>query len=156
MSGIEVQALLSERNVQIPVIFVTGAAEIHIAVEAMREGAADFIEKPFESEHLLARVHVMIARDEARRLGSGERDEVVRRMQLLTPRELRVLELVVAGNTSKEIARSLGGSHRTVDIHRQHLMEKMNAFSLADLVRMRLLAIDADGVVTTGTRASRI
>ncbi|MEO7433271.1 MAG: response regulator [Dokdonella sp.] len=140
MSGIEVQALLGERNVQLPVIFLTGTSEVHIAVEAMREGAADFIEKPFEPDHLLARVHAMIVRDAARRHDSGERNDVLRRIKLLTPRELSVMALVVAGNTSKQIARTLGGSHRTVDIHRHHLMEKMNAVSVADLVRMGLLA----------------
>ncbi len=144
MSGLEVQASLKQRRAALPVIFLTAAADIPIAVAAMREGAVDFIEKPFENEHLLTRVRQAIERslDDMRR--AEERNRTLHRLETLTPREHEVLELVVSGMTAKEIARKLGASHRTIEIHRGHVMEKMAAASLADLVRMRLLAQDTD------------
>jgi RNA polymerase sigma factor (sigma-70 family) len=140
MGGLEVQANLNRRGVTLPVIFLTGAADIPIAVAAMREGAADFVEKPFQNEYLLARVCQVIEHHRKHREREEERRLALRNLALLTPREHEVLELVVAGKTSKEIARELGASYRTVEVHRTHLMEKMSAATLADLVRMRLLA----------------
>jgi two-component system, LuxR family, response regulator FixJ len=138
MDGLAVQAELNRRNVVLPTIFLTGAADVPVAVAAMRAGAADFIEKPFENEHLLARVQQVIARHAQRMAEMAERLEVARRMATLTPREREVLDLVVTGLTSKEIARKLENSPRTVEIHRTHVMEKLQAETLADLVRMRL------------------
>lgn len=142
MSGLEVQASLKQRRSALPVIFLTAAADIPIAVVAMREGAVDFIEKPFENEHLLTRVRQAIERslDDVPR--AQERNLTAIRLQTLTPREHEVLDLVVSGMTAKEIAKRLGASHRTIEIHRGHIMEKMAAANLADLVRMRLLAQD--------------
>lgn len=140
ISGLEVQARLNQLRVALPVIFLTGAADIPIAVAAMREGAVDFVEKPFDNEHLLARVRQAIERHRRQRRNEGERHAAAQQLARLTPREHEVLDLVVAGKTSKEIARLLGASHRTVEVHRNHLMEKMGASTLADLVRMRLLA----------------
>jgi RNA polymerase sigma factor (sigma-70 family) len=142
MSGLEVQARLNQRGVSLPVIFLTGSADIPIAVAAMREGAVDFVEKPFENDDLLARVRRAIAHHHRHRKIEEDRQIVLQRLATLTPREREVLELVVAGNTNKEIARVLGASHRTIEIHRVHLMEKMTASTLADLVRMRLLVGD--------------
>ncbi len=139
MNGLEVQAELNRRGVDIPTIFLTGASDVPIAVAAMRSGAADFLEKPFENEHLVARVRQAIERHHQQRLNAEERRVIGIRFASLTPRELEVLELVVAGQTSKEIARALGASHRTIEIHRNHLMEKTNAESLADLIRLRLI-----------------
>lgn len=138
MSGLEVQRELNRLQVELPVIFLTGAGDVPKAVAAMHAGAADFIEKPFDNGHLLERVRQAIASRQQQREQSDERGETRRRLARLTPRELQVLEQVVAGRTSKEIARILGASHRTIEIHRTHLMEKMAAASLADLVRMRL------------------
>lgn len=138
MDGLEVQAALQQRSVDLPTIFLTGSADIPVAVAAMRAGAVDFIEKPFDNEHLLARVRQAIDRQQRQRLSSEEGHELARRLATLSPREREVLEQIVAGKTSKEIARILGGSHRTIEIHRTHLMEKMAAQTLADLVRMRL------------------
>ncbi|MGQ0799959.1 MAG: response regulator transcription factor [Pseudomarimonas sp.] len=138
MDGLEVQAELNRRRVELPTIFLTGSADVPVAVAAMQAGAADFIEKPFESELLLARVRQVIERYAHRLAESAERREVSRRLGRLTPRESEVMELVVTGLTSKEIARKLGTSPRTVEIHRTHVMEKMAAATLADLVRMRL------------------
>lgn len=142
MSGLEVQARLNERHVAMPIIFLTASADIPIAVSAMREGAADFVEKPFETDHLLQRVRQAIERHHRLRKTEEERQLVLRHLAKLTPREHEILELVVTGKTSKVIARELGMSHRTVEIHRTHLMEKMAASTLADLVRMRLLSND--------------
>lgn len=142
MSGLEVQARLNQRRVAIPIIFLTASADVPIAVAAMREGAADFVEKPFETDHLLLRVRQAIDRHHRFRKIEEERQLVLTQMATLTPREHEILELVVTGKTSKLIARELGMSHRTVEIHRAHLMEKMMASTLADLVRMRLLTGD--------------
>ncbi|MDR3387056.1 MAG: response regulator [Rudaea sp.] len=139
MSGLEVQACLRQRDVELPVIFLTGSSDIPIAVAAMREGATDFIEKPFDNDDLLARVRQAIDRHSHRRREHDERHDVLRRLATLTARERSVLDLVVAGKTNKEIARDLGASYRTIEIHRSHMMEKMAAPTLADLVRMRLL-----------------
>lgn len=138
MDGLQVQAALQLRAVDLPTIFLTGAADIPVAVAAMRAGAVDFIEKPFDNEDLLARVRQAILWQQQQRLSTEESHELARRLATLSPREHEVLEQIVAGKTSKEIARILGGSHRTIDIHRTHLMEKMAAQTLADLVRMRL------------------
>ena len=142
MSGLEVQARLHHLRVSLPVIFLTGSSCIATAVAAMREGAVDFIEKPFDNDDLVERVRRAIALDGHQRSDEGDKQGVLQRLKTLTPRECRVMELVVAGRTSKEIARVLDSSHRTIDIHRAHLMEKMSASTLAALVRMRLLVDD--------------
>jgi FixJ family two-component response regulator len=139
MSGLEVQAQLNARGVALPVVFLTGTSDIPIAVAAMRDGAVDFIEKPFDNADLVARVRQAIAHHEGRRRSEAERGGIGARLATLTPREREVMELVVAGRTSKEIARIVGASHRTVEIHRARLMQKMAADTLADLVRMRLM-----------------
>jgi len=139
MSGLEVQALLKRRGVMLPVVFLTGSADIPIAVAAMREGAVDFIEKPFENDDLVLRVRAAIEHDQRSRRRQHERTAIIKRLEKVTPREREVMELVVTGKTSKQIARDLGASHRTVEIHRARLMEKMEAATLADLVRMHLL-----------------
>lgn len=139
MSGLDVQARLKARRVPLPVVFLTGTADIPIAVAAMREGAVDFIEKPFDNDDLVARIRRAIAQHAPVRTDDAERPAVLRRLAELTPREREVMELVVAGRTSKEIARIVGASHRTIEIHRGRLMRKMEASSVAELVRMRLL-----------------
>lgn len=139
MGGLEVQARLHACAADLPVIFLTGAAEVPVAVAAMRAGAADFVEKPFDNEDLLHRVLAAIDRQAAQRDEARRRLDIARRLRTLTPREGEVLEWIVAGKTSKEIARTLGGSHRTIEIHRGRIMEKTAAESLADLIRMRLM-----------------
>ena len=139
LSGLEVQAELRRRGMQLPTIFLTGAADVPLAVSAMRDGALDFIEKPFEPEHLVQRVQQAMQLGRHRRLQQAERAEVQARLATLTPREREVLDLVVKGLTNKEIGRMLGTSHRTVDIHRSKVMEKMRAEALAELVRDVLL-----------------
>lgn len=139
MSGLQAQDELIERGNNLPIIFLTGSADVPVAVEAMRKGAVDFIEKPFENIYLLKRVKQAIQHNRSHQVQTEERAFVRRCMDQLTRREHDVLELVVNGLTSKEIARELGISHRTIEIHRNHLMEKMQAGTLADLIRMRLL-----------------
>jgi two-component system, LuxR family, response regulator FixJ len=139
MTGLEVQTRLNQLRLGLPVVFLTGSSHIPIAVAAMREGAVDFIEKPFDNDDVVDRVRKAIARDGHQRSDDEDKQAVLQRLNTLTPRECGVMEQVVAGKTSKEIARALGVSPRTVEIHRVHLMEKMSAPTLAALVRMRLL-----------------
>ncbi|MEO8672134.1 MAG: response regulator [Tahibacter sp.] len=143
MSGLEVQAELKRRGIGLPTIFLTGMADVPLAVAAMREGAIDFIEKPFDDAHLLERVRHAMQQGQRHRGRQAHREEVLGRLATLTPRERDVLALVVKGTTNKEIGRLLGTSHRTVDIHRGRVMEKMETESLAALVYDVLLANDS-------------
>jgi two-component system, LuxR family, response regulator FixJ len=141
MTGLELQADLVQRGFRIPILFLTGAGEVATAVAAMKAGAIDFIEKPFDNAFLVERVRRALEYATGQQIADFGADEIRRRMALLTPREREVMQYVVAGNTSKTTARILGVSHRTVEIHRARIMEKMQAESLADLVRM---ALDAE------------
>jgi len=138
MNGLELQAALRERGVKLPVIFLTGSGDIPMAVAAMRNGAVDFLEKPFENSDLVERVRRAFARTAQTRPEPLVRSDFRRRRATLTPREREVMDLMVTGMTSKVIARELGGSFRTVEIHRARVMSKMEAATLADLVRMLL------------------
>jgi two-component system response regulator FixJ len=144
LSGFRLQEQLSARGYPAPVVFCSAHGDIPMTVRALRSGAVDFLEKPFSPEQLLAVVHEQIALaaglfDEARRRG-----EVVRRLQLLTPRERQVLRLVVNGRPSQLIARELGTSVKTVDVHRTRIKAKTQADSLTSLVRDVLwLRVDA-------------
>jgi two-component system, LuxR family, response regulator FixJ len=137
MTGLELQVILNERQIDLPVIFLTGAADVPAAVRAMKAGAQDFLEKPFDNEALVARVRQCIDA-QAKRHHVQDDDPFARGLALLTPREAEVMRLMLEGKTSKMIARTLDISHRTVDIHRGRVMEKMQAETLADLVRMEL------------------
>ncbi|MEO7935801.1 MAG: response regulator [Dokdonella sp.] len=136
MSGLEVQAALNQRQVRVPIIFITGHAEVPIAVEAMRQGAFDFIEKPFGNDDLIVRVRRAIRMSRQRQQQALLREDALLKLTSLTPRETEVLQLIVSGKTSKEVARALGGSHRTVDIHRGRIMKKTATSTLAGLVRL--------------------
>jgi FixJ family two-component response regulator len=138
MSGLELQAILNQRRIDLPVVFLTGAADVPAAVAAMKAGAADFLEKPFENDVLVARVKACIAAQAQRHVASDDSGRYERSLALLTPREAEVMQLMLTGQTSKLIARALGVSHRTVDIHRGRVMEKMQAATLAELVRMEM------------------
>ena len=123
-----------------PTIVVTGHAEVPMAVRAVKAGAIDFIEKPFSDQLLLDRVRQGIEMDRQERDGRARRAEILRRMSLLTQREREVLDLVVVGKANKEIAAALHLSPKTVEVHRAHVMEKMQASSVAELVRLSLVA----------------
>ena len=136
ISGIELQEQLAEAGVQIPVIFITGHGSIPMSVKAMKAGAMDFIEKPFEDQKLIDSIHTAIARSKQDRAEQSEIYQVQRLVDTLTPRENEVFILVVSGMLNKEIAFDLGMSEKTVKVHRARVMQKMQAASLADLVRM--------------------
>jgi FixJ family two-component response regulator len=136
MSGLELQQELSVRGIDLPVIVLTGHGNVQVAVHAMKAGAVDFIEKPFNNELLLDRVQKAVAKSVDTYEDRIKRDEILNRRKLLTPRERQVLDLVVAGESNKGIARHLHISEKTVEIHRANVMGKMQAKSLADLVKM--------------------
>jgi FixJ family two-component response regulator len=140
MSGPELQDALNRRGAPIPVIFITGHGDVPMAVEAMRHGAVDFLQKPFSDKDLVNRIQLALAADQRNREAIGALDEIRARIAALTPRERQVLELVTQGKSNKVIAGDLGASQRTVEIHRSHVMEKMGANSLAQLVRMTMVA----------------
>jgi FixJ family two-component response regulator len=136
MSGLELQRELAERAIGLPVIVLTGHGNVQLAVHAMKAGAVDFVEKPFDNELLLDRIQKAVAESVRARGERIKRDEIAQRLQSLTPRERQVLDLVVAGETNKGVARRLDISERTVEIHRANVMHKMHARTLADLVKM--------------------
>ena len=138
MSGIELQQHLNLRGAVIPVIFITGHGDIPMAVEAMQQGAFDFLQKPFRDQDLIDRIQRALEKDRASRVELSERQRIRERRDSLTPREREVLELVTSGKPNKVMAADLGLSQRTVEIHRARVMEKMGASSLAQLVRMVL------------------
>jgi len=138
MNGLELQQRLNRRGAIIPVVFISGHADIPMAVEAMQHGAFDFLQKPFRDQDLLDRVQRAFERDAANRRQLREVGQIRERLESLTAREREVLHLVVAGKLNKVIAAELNVSPRTVEIHRARVMEKMEAKSLAQLVRMVL------------------
>jgi two-component system response regulator FixJ len=142
MSGIELQQRLNDKRAIVPVIVITGHGDVSLAVKAMKGGAIDFLQKPFDQQELLDRVHQALADDAERWQQLDERQAVVDRLATLTPRERQVMELIVAGQTNKNVASAFGVSQRTVEVHRARVMEKTEASSLAHLVRMSLLARD--------------
>ena len=140
MSGIDLLRHLRERKISVPVIVITGHGDIPLAVEAMRIGAIDFLEKPFDDEVLIASVKAALRQKEGEVKRHGERAEIEGRLAALSNRERDVLGGLVAGRANKQIAFDLGISPRTVEIYRANLMSKMQAGSLSDLVRMALIA----------------
>jgi FixJ family two-component response regulator len=144
MTGLDLQRELKMRGVEMPVVFLTGSTQIPIAVEAMRQGAFDFLEKPFEPGQLLARVRAATESLTTRVPRAADPVQATSRLAILSQREREVLALVAQGKTSKEIARELGTSHRTVEIQRSRGMEKLGAKSLAHLVRIWLAATSGD------------
>ncbi len=137
-SGLELQQQLNLRGAVIPVIFITGHGDIPMAVEAMQHGAFDFLQKPFRDQDLIDRIQRALEKDRENRAALGQRTRIRKRLDTLTPREREVLALVTSGKANKVMAADLGLSQRTVEIHRAHVMEKMAASSIAQLVRMVL------------------
>ena len=138
LGGLELQEELIKRGNTVPIIFITGHGDVPMAVEAMQKGAVDFIQKPFRDQDLLDRIREALETDKERRSERELRASVATRLEKLTNREREVMDLVVTGKPNKVIAYELGVSQRTVEIHRARVMEKMEARSLADLVRMHL------------------
>jgi two-component system response regulator FixJ len=142
MTGLELLHKLHEIGLPLPVILITGHGDIPLAVEAMRAGAMDFIEKPFNDEHVLRAVRSAIQNEAAQLEKAHERQAIAERMASLSTREREVLNGIVAGNANKVIAFDLGISPRTVEVYRANVMSKMQAASLSELVRMALLVGD--------------
>jgi two-component system, LuxR family, response regulator FixJ len=139
MSGLELVLELKERRLPHPVIVLTGHGDVALAVEAMKAGVVDFIEKPFDENVLLKAVKTALAREEGITARKAERAEVEDRVAQLSQREREVFEAIVTGESNKSAAQKLGISPRTVEIYRANVMDKMGAHTLSDLVRMALL-----------------
>ncbi len=140
ITGIDLLRKVKEVNRDLPVIVITGHGDISLAVEAMKIGAADFLEKPFDDDHLLAAVHNALDREADQVKRKAQVSDIQDKLAALSNRERQVLEGLVAGNANKTIAFDLGISPRTVEIYRANLMTKMAANSLSDLVRMAMVA----------------
>jgi FixJ family two-component response regulator len=135
-SGLDLQAALSRAGRDIPIVFITGHGDVPTSVRAMKGGAIDFLEKPFNDQELLDCVRRALARSRERHAEHAERAELQRRCDALTRREREVLSLVVTGRLNKQIAGDLGIAEKTIKVHRGRVMEKMQAGSVAELVRM--------------------
>ena len=140
MTGLELQKHLAEIGCNIPIVFITGHGDIPMAVEAVRQGAVDFLQKPFQDQELVDRINDAMKQAAQQREGELERLDILDRIESLTAREKQVMGQVVLGKANKVIAGDLGVSQRTVEIHRARVMEKMQANSLAHLVRMVMVA----------------
>jgi two-component system response regulator FixJ len=138
MSGLEVQQQLNRMGSTLPVIFITGHGDVPMAVQAMKEGAFEFIQKPFRDQDLLDRINHALKQDAEYRNNAARRSEVQHRLASLTPREKQVMDFIVDGSANKVIAIDLGLSERTVEIHRAKVMEKMGARSVAHLVKLHM------------------
>ena len=136
LSGLDLQDELEKRSLTIPIIFITGHGTVSMSVRAMKAGAVDFLQKPFEDQELLDAIHNAIEQNRQTRIEQAEIKEIKRRVESLTPREYEVLCLVAAGMLNKQIAYDLQMSENTVKTHRAHIMKKMKIESLADLVRL--------------------
>ncbi|MGF1583537.1 MAG: response regulator transcription factor [Gemmataceae bacterium] len=136
MSGLELQQRLRDSGQDIPTIVISGHADVPMTVRAIKNGALDFLEKPYNEQVLLDRIQEGMQESERRRVEQVERAEILTRMNKLTPREKEVLDLLVSGKPNKTIAENLEISRKTLDIHRGKVLQKMEAETVADLVRM--------------------
>jgi FixJ family two-component response regulator len=143
-SGLDLQARLAEAQAGLPIVFITGHGSVPISVRAMKQGAVDFIEKPFDDQVLLDAINVALSRDADRRRSENLRAEARDRVLRLTPREREVMALVVSGWANKRIASELGTTEQTVKMHRGRVMSKTGAESVPDLVVLAQLAGDID------------
>lgn len=140
MTGLDLQNELAERGVEIPIVFITAYGEVSLAVRACKAGAVDFIEKPFSDHTLLEAIKQALEKDRALRHHRAARVEFEDRTARLTARERDVMQYVIAGKTNREIAKGLGLSPRTIEVHRGRLMDKLKVSSVAELVRLGMSA----------------
>jgi RNA polymerase sigma factor (sigma-70 family) len=136
LSGLDFQRELAVRNIHIPIIFITGHGDIPMSVRAMKAGAVEFLTKPFRDQDLLDAIRIALEKDNARRGQQKELTDLKERFDSLTPREQKVISMVVSGMLNKQIADELGTAENTVKVHRSRAIEKMHAQSLAELVKM--------------------
>jgi len=136
LNGLELQKQLGPAGYQLPIIFITGHGDIPSTVQAMKEGAVDFLPKPFDNTELLAAIQEALQKDEVARKVRAEVDTIQQKLERLTPRELDVMKLLVRGLLNKQVASDLGISIKTVKIHRSRVMEKMQIRSVAELVHL--------------------
>jgi two-component system response regulator FixJ len=139
MSGMELQARLGELGIFMPIIFITGHGDVQMSVAAMKAGAMDFLEKPFDNNELLKRISDALKRSTGKRREWEQQSEMEQRCATLTSRELEVMRYIVQGKSNRAIAEQLGLSNRTIEVHRARVMAKMGAGSLPDLVRMAVI-----------------
>ncbi len=142
MDGLELQQKLNERGISMPIIFLTAHGDLPVAVTAMKRGAVDFLPKPFQEQVLLDGIKLALSRDAEQRTRRRRHSEAEYRLSKLTPRERQVLKLLLEGKSNKIVAAELGLSFKTVEFHRSRIMAKSRSDSLADLVRMSLLATE--------------
>ncbi|AUL98763.1 response regulator transcription factor [Pseudothauera hydrothermalis] len=140
MSGLELQERLNASGTLLPIVFITGHGDVELAVQAMKHGACDFLQKPFKDQTLLDAVAAAVRRGAEQRSRAAQRDEAEARLGRLSPRELQVARLVARGLPNKQVARALDISEKTVHVHRQHVMEKTETGSAAELARLMLRA----------------
>jgi FixJ family two-component response regulator len=154
LSGLELQQRLNEQRAGIPIVFITGHGDVPMAVNAMKSGATDFIQKPFRDQDLLDRINKALAQDREQRALRAEQQEIRKRLAQLTPRETEVMQRIVRGQANKVIAMDLGVSQRTVELHRARVMHKLKMRSLAELVSaVRKLDEPGGSAGASGTEA---
>jgi FixJ family two-component response regulator len=136
LDGLQLQQALTAKDIEIPIIFLTGHGDIPMGVRAIKRGAIDFLTKPVNGDDLLEAIRVAIERDRANRRVRAELEDIQQRLATLTPREREVLEHVVTGQLNKQIARDLGTVEQTIKVHRGRVMEKMKVQSVAELVQL--------------------
>jgi two-component system, LuxR family, response regulator FixJ len=155
LSGLELQQRLNQERAEVPIIFITGHGDVPMAVNAMKSGASDFIQKPFRDQDLIDRIHKALAKDEETRVWRAQEKVIRERVALLTPREAEVMQRVVRGQANKVIAMDLGVSQRTVELHRARVMHKLEMRSLAELVSAVGRLNEADDAAISGTATSQ-
>jgi FixJ family two-component response regulator len=136
MSGLALQEKLAALGARIPIVFISGHGDIDMAVNAIKKGAVSFVQKPYRAQQLLDAIHEALQRDVAQRVVAGGNGELAERLHILTAREHEIMELALKGHTNKVIALKLGISHRTVEVHRSRLLEKLGVTSLTEFFRL--------------------